>query len=84
MKIRWVVALCALSLFLGVAVAQVVTLIDVFAPDIDWYSKMEAERATVPADLESWEEELYRAGYANGHYDSRHPEYIEGGLCFEY
>ena len=78
MRIRWVVMLCVLSMLLGVAFAQVETLIDVFAPDVDWYSKMEAERATVPDDLDSWEEELYRAGYANGHYDSRHPEYIEG------
>lgn len=71
--------LVAILLCLGVGFATAVdSLIALYAPDIDWYSQSEAMNAEVPEGLDDWEAEIYRAGYANGHYDSRHPAYIEG------
>lgn len=37
-----------------------------------------AENAPVPEGLTEREAEIYRAGYANGHYDALHPAYVEG------
>lgn len=44
----------------------------------DWYAMESAENASVPEGLTERETEIYRAGYANGHYDALHPAYVEG------
>ena len=57
--------------------AESASLLDYFT-DLDWFSKESAQNAPIPAGLTPREEEIYRAGFANGHYDALNPEYIEG------
>lgn len=45
---------------------------------LDWFSLESAQKAEVPAGLTDREVEIYRAGYANGHYDALNPAYIDG------
>ena len=47
-------------------------------PDLDWFSIQSAEETAIPDGLTEREIEIYRAGYANGHYDALNPAYIEG------
>ncbi len=44
----------------------------------DWHAMESAMNASVPDDLTEREAAIYRAGYANGHYDALHPTYVEG------
>ena len=46
--------------------------------ELDWFSQEAAEEAKIPGGLTEREMEVYRAGFANGHYDALHPAYIEG------
>ena len=79
MPMKKVAVLATVLLCIGMAFATAVdSLVAQYAPTVDWYSQMEAMNADVPEELDDWEAEIYRAGYANGHYDSRHPAYIEG------
>ena len=49
-----------------------------FYPELDWFSLESSEKATVPEELTEREIEIYRAGYANGHFDALNPAYVEG------
>lgn len=53
-------------------------LIRVYVPILDWFSLEEAEKAEVPEGLTEREAEIYRAGFADGHYNALHPGYIPG------
>ena len=46
--------------------------------EMNWFSLEESENAPIPEGLTAREEEIYRAGYANGHYDALNPQFIEG------
>ena len=43
-----------------------------------WFSMQAAEETLIPDGLSTREAEIYRAGYANGHYDALHPAFVEG------
>ena len=47
-------------------------------PELDWFSKESAENAIVPEGLTEREIEIYRAGFANGHFDALNPAFVEG------
>lgn len=64
-------------LMLGVAYAGTNPLY-FFHSDLDWFAIQSANDAAIPQGLTDREEEIYRAGYANGHYDALHPAFIEG------
>ena len=49
-----------------------------YAPDMDWFSAGEAMSAALPEGLTEREAEIYRMGYAKGHYSALHPAYVEG------
>lgn len=49
-----------------------------FYPELDWFSLESSEIAMVPDGLSEREIEIYRAGYANGHFDALNPAYEEG------
>ena len=66
-----------IMLLSSVAIAESYTLLSFYTKD-DWYAVQSAEEASVPAELTEREAEIYRAGYANGHYDALHPAFIEG------
>ena len=53
-------------------------LIRAYVPILDWFSLEEAEKAEVPEWLTEREAEIYRAGFADGHYNALHPGYIPG------
>ena len=44
----------------------------------DWFAVQSANEVSIPDGLTEREAEIYRAGYANGHYEALHPEYIQG------
>lgn len=71
-----ILALLMLSLFCFM-IAQAGSLLYYYT-DLDWYSIQSAEEAAVPDGLTAQEIEIYRAGYANGHYDALNPTYVEG------
>ena len=49
-----------------------------FYTELDWFSKQSSDEAPLPEGLTEHEAEIYRAAYANGHYDALHPAFIEG------
>lgn len=53
-------------------------LLDMYSPDMDWFSAEEAMFAELPEGLSDREAEIYRMGYAQGHFWALHPAYIEG------
>ena len=53
-------------------------VIRAYVPILDWFSLEEAEKAEVPEGLTEREVEMYRAGYADGHYNALHPGYVPG------
>ena len=70
--------LIAVILFLfGIALAES-NLFYYYYTGVDWFSSGEAEVALVPEGLTERETAIYRAGYANGHYDGRNPKFVEG------
>ena len=64
-------------LLFGVVLAETTTLYNYYT-DIDWFASDKAASAMIPENLTEREAEIYRMGYAHGHYDGRHPEYIIG------
>ena len=44
----------------------------------NWFSLQSAQNAIVPDGLTEREIEIYRSGYANGHYDAMNPAFQEG------
>lgn len=52
--------------------------IQAYVPVSDWFSLQEAEKAEVPEGLTEREAEIFRAGFASGHYCALHPDYTEG------
>lgn len=50
----------------------------VYGPNMDWFSAGEAQAAPVPDGLTEREAEIYRQGYAAGHYAALRPAYVEG------
>ena len=53
-------------------------MIRAYVPVLAWFSLEEAEKAEVPEGLTEREAEIYRAGFADGHYSALHPDYIPG------
>jgi len=49
-----------------------------YGPNMDWFSAGEAQAAPVPDGLTEREAEIYRQGFAAGHYAALHPVHIEG------
>ena len=76
MKRKTIVVL-VLLLLLGIAIAESNTLVYYYT-NLDWYATQSAEEAPLPNGLTEREAEIYRAGYANGHYDALNPAYVEG------
>lgn len=76
MKYKAAIALIILSL-LGAAIAESNGFLK-FYTENDWFALQAAEKTDVPEGLTQREAEIYRAGYANGHYDALHPAYQEG------
>lgn len=50
------------------------------APDSvpDWFSREAGENTVVPDGLTEAEAEIYRQGFAAGHYAALHPEHVDG------
>ncbi len=46
--------------------------------EIDWFSYQAAQEAALPEGLTERETEIFRAGYASGHFDALHPAFKEG------
>ena len=76
MKRRIAVILVFASL-MGVVFAESNGLLKFYTAD-DWYALEQSQKAVLPEGLTEREAEIYRAGYANGHYDALHPAFIEG------
>lgn len=75
---RTIIVLLAVILILSCfAFAKAGSLLYYYT-DLDWFSIQSAEKAAIPAGLTEREIEIYRAGYANGHYDALNPAYISG------
>ena len=53
-------------------------VIRAYVPILDWFSLEEAEKAEIPEGLTERKAEIYRAGFADGHYNALHPAYIPG------
>lgn len=66
--------LAAALLILATATAQETD----YGPNMDWFSAGEAQAAPVPDGLTEREAEIYRQGYAAGHYAALRPAYVEG------
>ena len=76
MKRRIAIILVFASL-MGVVFAESNGLLKFYTAD-DWYALEQSQKAVLPEGLTEREAEIYRAGYANGHYDALHPAFIEG------
>ncbi|MBQ6569525.1 MAG: hypothetical protein IJL87_04655 [Clostridia bacterium] len=74
---RKIVVCLLLMCIIGAVLAESGSLLEYFTK-IDWFSMESAENAPVPEGLTEREAEIYRAGYANGHYAALNPAYIEG------
>ena len=74
MKRRLLAIIIMLSLF-SVVLAESNSFI---TRKLDWYSRESASKAPIPEGLSEREIEIYRAGYADGHYDALHPAFVEG------
>ena len=64
-------------LLFGVVLAETTTLYNYYT-DIDWFASDKAASVMIPENLTEREAEIYRMGYAHGHYDGRNPEYVIG------
>lgn len=53
-------------------------LLDMYSPDMDWFSAEEAILAELPEGLTDSEADIFKRGYALGHYAALHPEHVEG------
>lgn len=74
-----VIIILGFVLFLSTVFAESIEdVIRSYVPILDWFSLEEAEKAEVPEGLTEREAEIYRAGYADGHYNALHPGYIPG------
>ena len=76
MKRKMIVVLVVLSL-MGVVFAESNGFTKYYT-ERDWYAMESALGAELPEGLTDREAEIYRAGYANGHYDALHPAFIKG------
>ena len=74
---RIIVVAVVILIITGIVYAETNGLLD-FYTERDWFSLQAASEALIPTGLNEHEIEIYRAGYANGHYDALHPAYIEG------
>lgn len=74
---RRIIIIFVVLLFSGIALAET-DIIQLTDSILDWFAIQSADEAPVPEGLTDREIEIYRAGYANGHYDALHPAYIEG------
>ena len=76
-KLIFIVA--AIMMLSGIAFAISSSELEaMFDPNMDRFSAEEAMLAGLPEGLTEREAEIYRMGYANGHYAALHPEHIEG------
>ena len=74
-----VIAMIAIFFSVGVVFAETFgDFVRAYVPIVDWFSIYEAEKADVPEGLTEHEAEIYRIGYADGHYNALHPAYIPG------
>ncbi len=74
---RGIAIFVAVLCLLGMAFAESDKLLKYYT-ELDWFSRQSAEEAALPEGLTEREAEIYRAGYANGHYDALHPALIKG------
>ena len=77
-KIAIMAAIGALLIVNAVFAESLGDVIRAYVPVLDWFSLEVAEKADVPEGLTEREAEIYRAGFADGHYSALHPDYIEG------
>ena len=73
---RKIIILTILLCLLGVVYAESNSLLYFY--NDNWFSLQSAQNTVVPEGLSEREIEIYRAGYANGHYDAMNPAFIEG------
>ena len=73
MKKSIIVIGTAVLLLIGVVFAESSSWI---YPEMDWYSLESSKDTVVPEGLSEREIEIYRAGYANGHFDALNPAYV--------
>ena len=73
---RVFLAVILLLLFFSVVLAESNTWFD--DSKLDWFSKQSAEEAQIPDGLTEREAEIYRAGFAYGHFDALHPAFEKG------
>ena len=76
MKRKMILA-AVLLLLAGMALAESASLVHDAAAR-DWFALQSAEETALPDGLTEREAEIYRAGYANGHYDALHPAFVPG------
>ena len=74
---RGIITVLALIFLFGAVLAESDTLLR-FYTEMDWFSRQAADEALLPDGLTEREAEIYRAAYANGHYDALHPAFQEG------
>ena len=72
---RRILFIVLLLSFCGLVFAESNSL---YIKKLDWFATESANKAPLPEDLTDREIEIYRAGYANGHYDAFHPAFEEG------
>ncbi len=72
---RIIIIIFAVLLLMGIVFAESSSWL---YPELDWFSIESSKGATVPEGLSDREIEIYRAGYANGHFDALNPAYEEG------
>lgn len=73
---RKAIIISILLCLLGVVYAESNSLLYFY--NDNWFSLQSAQNAVVPEGLSDREIEIYRAGYANGHYDAMNPAFVEG------
>ena len=69
--------IAAVLLIAGAALAESVSLVRDAAAR-NWFAMQSAAETELPEGLTEREAEIYRAGYANGHYDALHPAFVPG------
>lgn len=77
---RWIILVILLLSVLGIVAAENNGWL-LYYVNKDWFSVQKSNDAPIPPGLEDMterEEEIYRSGYANGHYDALHPAYVKG------
>ena len=75
---RKIAVIVVLLLLFSVVIADTTNPFYFFYTELDWFSIEEAEKAPIPEGLTAREEEIYRAGFANGHYEAMNPPLTEG------